>query len=95
MVEKYRWTTRIRLGLLAFGIFKNFSYVESFFGSDENKSMRIYTPGDLVRNKELLQTAANASANILNFYEDYFGTPSHLQKMMVFFAPTVFRIESL
>ncbi|CAL8147096.1 unnamed protein product [Orchesella dallaii] len=96
VVDKYRWTTRIRPSLLAFAVFKNYSYVERTFGK-EKKPMRIYFPNEY-NDKNHFGGVANASANMLTYYyEDYFGTSSHLKGVDIFIIQSYFKytIENL
>ncbi|CAL8134404.1 unnamed protein product [Orchesella dallaii] len=89
-VDKYTWSTKQRWSLLAFTVFKDYSYVESFFGK-EKKPVKIYAPKEHINSKNGLYTSIVSSvAKILTFYEEYFGTSANVPKMELFFVPTTF-----
>jgi len=83
-VDKYTWSNGIRIPLLAFAVFKDYSFVES-----SNKKVRVYAPTQDVNNTIYKATATNA-AKILEFYEDYFNATEHVPIMNLFFTPTSF-----
>ncbi|CAL8147132.1 unnamed protein product [Orchesella dallaii] len=75
-VDTYAWTTEIQPELVSFVVFpNNFSSVESVFGK-ENKSVTIYALGEDIN--KVFQYTTNVSAEILAYYEDYFGTSARV-----------------
>ncbi|CAL8134398.1 unnamed protein product [Orchesella dallaii] len=89
-VDKYTWSSKLRLPLFAFTVFKDYSYVESFFGK-EKKSVKIYAHKEEISSKKGLYTSIVSSvAKILSFYEEYFGTSTNVPKMELFFVPTTY-----
>ncbi|CAL8134402.1 unnamed protein product [Orchesella dallaii] len=89
-VDKYTWSTKQRWPLLAFTVFKDYSYVESFFGK-EKRPVKIYAhKEDISRRMGSYTSIVSSVAKILSFYEEYFGTSTNVPKMELFFVPTTY-----
>ncbi|ODM89112.1 Aminopeptidase N [Orchesella cincta] len=85
-VEKYTWSTAIPPAMLTFALFSNnISCTERPFGKDE-KPMRICAAKEDI-SKQIFGHTAYYTSQIMNFYEEYFGTSARVPKLEIFFVP--------